>query len=120
MVLENILSFIPCLFLSIQLLCELLYPFHLTCSLWPFFSLLLFNSKLFLIYFLQFFFVKQSNNFFLIKIANNKCPRYSILYVLLILFTMSSNLSICTFFETAVMYLQILFFKVLIKRLAIK
>ena len=34
-------------------------------------------------------------------------------YVLLYLLTMSSNLSIYTFFETEVMYLEILFFKVL-------
>ena len=38
-----------------------------------------FKSKLFLIYFLQFFLVKCSNNFFLAKIINNICPWNSIL-----------------------------------------
>ena len=37
-----------------------------------------FNSKLFLIYFLQFIFIKSSNNLFSIKIINNICPRRSI------------------------------------------
>ena len=39
-----------------------------------------FNSKLFLICFLQFFFVKRSNNLFPVKItiAKNICPRHSV------------------------------------------
>ena len=36
-----------------------------------------FNSKLFLVCFLQFFFVKSSKNFFSVKITNNICPRHS-------------------------------------------
>ena len=35
-----------------------------------------FNSKLFLICFLEFFFIKPSNNFFSFKNTNNKCPRH--------------------------------------------
>ena len=42
-----------------------------TFSLYYFFS-----SKLFLVCFLQFFFVKRSNNFFTITITNNICPRH--------------------------------------------
>ena len=42
------------------------------------FSLLLFNSKLFLICFLQSFFVKRCNNSFVFKITNNICPRNSV------------------------------------------
>ena len=37
------------------------------------------KSKLFFIFFLQFFFVKRSNNFFTVKITNNICSRHSIL-----------------------------------------
>ena len=67
-------------FLSIQLLKELsviiVFPFNIqfvAFSLYYFFS-----SKLFLICFLQFFFIKRSNNFFAFKITNNICPRHSI------------------------------------------
>ena len=37
-----------------------------------------FNSKLFLICFLQFIFVKRSNNFFTFQITNNICPWNSV------------------------------------------
>ena len=36
------------------------------------------NSKLSLIWFLQFFFIKRSNNFFTFKFTNNICPRHSV------------------------------------------
>ena len=62
-------------FLSIQLLNELLYPFHLTYNLSPFLLSIFFYSKLFLTSFLQFFFVKTSTNFFTIQITNSIRPR---------------------------------------------
>ena len=62
-------------FLSIQLLNELLYPFHLTYNLSPFLLIIFFYSKLFLTSFLQFFFVKTSTNFFTIQITNSIRPR---------------------------------------------
>ena len=55
-VLKNIHSFIPCLFLSIQLLKELSYPFHLTYNLSPFLFIIFstLNSVLILICILSF------------------------------------------------------------------
>ena len=63
-------------FLSIQLLKELSQPFHLTYCLWPFLFTTFLNLNFFWFAFLQFFFVKHSNNFFTVKIANNICPRH--------------------------------------------
>ena len=68
-------------FLSIQLLKELLQLFHLTYSLSSFLFITL--TLNFLICFLQFFFVKRSNNFFAFKVTNNICPHYSVLTVLI-------------------------------------
>ena len=59
-------------FLSIQLLNELSYPFHITYSLSLF--LLIIFSTLNSWYVLQFFLIKRSINFFTIKIINNVWP----------------------------------------------
>ena len=65
-------------FLSIKLLNELSYPFHLTYYLSTFFLITFSipNSSWFIS--LQFFFIKCSKNFFTIKITNNKCPQSSV------------------------------------------
>ena len=66
--------------LSIQLLKELLYPFHLTYNLsrLPFITFSILKSFFRFFFFFQFFFVKSSNNFFSVKIINKMCPRYSV------------------------------------------
>ena len=65
-------------FLSIQLLKELLWPFHVKYSSLSFHFYYFFNCKLFLICFLQIICVKLSISFFTVKITNSICPRYSI------------------------------------------
>ena len=52
------------------------FPFGIYFIAFSFYSYL--NSKLFLICFLQLFFSKRSNNFFIFKIASNIWPRNSI------------------------------------------
>ena len=55
-----------------------MYPFHLTYNLSPFFLHYFFDSKLILICFLKFFFIKSSNKFFSIKIFNSISPQHNI------------------------------------------
>ena len=57
-----------------------------------------FYPKFLLICFLQFFFVKHSNNFFTYEITNNKCPRNSILNFFnnKIFLRPILNISVCT------------------------
>ena len=57
-------------FLLTQLLNELSYPFHLTYNWSPFLLITFFHSKFFLIYFLQFFFIKCFSNGFTIQVTN--------------------------------------------------
>ena len=74
LVLENILSFI------LRLFCLSNYysNYHKLSILHTIFLDYFFNSKFFLTCFLQFVFVKCSNNIFFIKIINNIRPRHSI------------------------------------------
>ena len=67
------------LFLSIQLLKKLLYPFHLRYSLSPFLLIAFLVLSFLFFFFLQFFFVKRSNSFFSVRIINNICPWHSML-----------------------------------------
>ena len=71
------LIYIYHVFLSTQLLKELTKPFDLTYSLSPF-LLITFSTLSFLLFYLQFFFIKPSNDFFAFKITNHICPRHSI------------------------------------------
>ena len=72
-------NYITISFLSIHLLKELWWPFHLTYLTFITFSLdYFFNSSLCLNCFLQFFFTKRPNNFFSIKILYYTRPQNSI------------------------------------------
>ena len=75
LVLENILSFILCLFIipTVKRVCHNLSIQHMIDNIFCFF----FNFKLFLICFFNFFFVKHPNKFFACKIRNKKCLRSS-------------------------------------------
>ena len=77
LVLENIHSFILCLFINPTVKRTIVaFPFNIwfiALSLYYFF-----NFKLFLIRFFQFFFLKCCNNFFVFKIINNICPRHNV------------------------------------------
>ena len=77
LVLENIHSFILCLFINPTVKRTIIaFPFNIqfiAFSLYYFF-----NFKLFLIRFFQFFFLKRCNNFFVFKIIDNICPRHNI------------------------------------------
>ena len=76
-VLENIHSFILCLFINPTVKWTIIaFPFNIQFI----FSFLyyFFNSKLLLICFLQFLFVKRSKNFFALEITNTICPRHSV------------------------------------------
>ena len=65
-------------FLPIQLLNDLLYPFHLTYNLSPFFFITFSIWNYFWFVLMQLFFVKSSNNSFVVKIINNIIPRHNI------------------------------------------
>ena len=56
-----------------------------------------FNFKLFLIYFLQFFFVKLSNNFFTVNVTNTLCPQHQIFNILQLTKTSSDQFGVQPF-----------------------
>ena len=57
---------------------RLYYVLFINPTVYRIFSLLIFNYKLFLTSFLQFFYVKHSNNLSTIKLTNKICPQHSI------------------------------------------
>ena len=78
MVLENKSFYITISFFINQIFKEIIIAFLLNVKFISFFLYYFFNSKLFLICFLQFFFIKSCSNFYSIKVFYYICPRLSI------------------------------------------